>query len=133
MPHYDLEITAIFAPYPQKDEPYRSGDVKFKAETLTPEDDIIPGTVPSDLMDISAGAEVTFGVTANLGYEFDHWYFRDSSGKIVTPDNEYTKYGSGKFVMPDYDITAIAVFRKVDYSKLTIEIISGDALVIYEK
>ncbi len=121
MPNYDLEITGLFAPIPETDD--QNNSVTFKSETLTPEDGIIPGTVPTNLDHIVAGAEVTFGVTANNGYEFVYWYFRDTNNNIITPDNEYTEYGSGKFVMPDYSVVAIAVFKKTDYSNLKIEII----------
>lgn len=128
MPRYDLEITAFFAPIPTLDAPSRSGDVKFVAETLTPEDNIIPGTVPEDLENIAAGAEVTFGVTANEGYEFVRWYFTDTFGKIIAPDNEYTEFGSGKFIMPDYDIIAHAVFKKIILSNLEVRIIGNGSV-----
>lgn len=127
MPKYDLEITALFAPYPTTEKERIGGKVEFFADLI---DGIIPGIVPKDLEDIAAGAEVTFGVTANKGYEFWYWYFKDKAGNIITPDNEYTNYGSGKFVMPNYDIEAHAVFKKVnsEEKELTI-LIEGEGTV----
>lgn len=131
MPNYDVKITAFFAPIPTQDIPKSAGNVAFVAETITPADGIVPGTVPENLTNIAAGAEVTFGVTANMGWKFLYWYFTDTQGNIETPDKEYTEYGSGKFVMPNYDIVAHAVFGKLGDGSVKVEIV-GNGVVSSE-
>jgi len=123
MPPHDLEITGLFAPLPPPDEENRNSSVKFVAETTTPEDKIVPGTVPENLPEVAHGAEVTLGVTANTGYEFVKWYITDTNNNKLTPDLTYNDFGSGIFIMPMQDVIAHAVFKKVDKSNLTIKII----------
>lgn len=132
MPNYDLEVKAFFAPIPPQDEPLRSGNIEFVAETITPGDGIWPGTVPENLYDIAAGGTVTIAQTPNSGYEFVKWYITDKDGELITPTLEYNDFGSGYFIMPDYDVVAHAVYKKVEKSTLTVYII-GEGTVENEE